>query len=70
MKKYAKDNYNNNPEDTISNTERGNKMFWKIMGKFMEKSNKATVIPPLITSDVNYAFTDIEKSFNVKRPTI
>ena len=62
MKKYAKDNYNNNLEDTILNTERGNKTFWQVMGRFMEKSNKDTVIPPLITSDGNYAFTDMEKA--------
>ena len=63
MKKYAKDNYNNNLEDTILNTERDNKTFWQIMGRFMKKkSNKDTVIPPLLTSDGNYAFTDIEKA--------
>ena len=47
MKKYAKDNHNNNLEDTILNTEQGNKTFWQVMGRFMEKSNKVTVIPPL-----------------------
>ena len=61
MKKHAKDNYNNNLEDTILNTERGNKTFWQVMGRFMGKSED-TVIPPLITSDGNYAFTDIEKA--------
>ena len=30
------------------------------MGRFMKKRNKDTVSPPLITSDGNYAFTDIE----------
>ena len=62
MKKYAKDNYNNNLEDTNLNTERGNKTFWQVIGRFMDKSNKDTVIPPLITSNGNYAFTDIEKA--------
>ena len=42
MKKYAKDNYSNNIEDTISNTEWRNKTFWQIMGRFME--NKVTKI--------------------------
>ena len=32
------------------------------MGRCIEKSNKDTEIPPLITSDGNYAFTDIEKA--------
>ena len=62
MKIYVKDNYNNNLEDTILNTERGNKTFWQDMDRFMEKSNKDTAIPTLIMSDGNYAFTDIEKA--------
>ena len=57
MKKYAKDtcNYNNNLEDMISNTEQDNRTFWQIMGRFMKKRNKDTVIPPVITSDDNCA---------------
>ena len=62
MKKFAKDNYNNNVEDTISNTERGSKTFWQIMGRFMGKSNSYTVIPPLKMHNGDYAFTDIEKA--------
>ena len=62
MKKFAKDNYNNNVEDTISNTERGSKTFWQIMGRFMGKDNSDTVIPPIKTQNGDYAFTDIEKA--------
>ena len=62
MKKFAKDNYNNNVEDTISNTERGSKTFWQFMGRFMGKSNSDTVIPPLKTQNGDYAFTDIEQA--------
>ena len=62
MKKFAKDNYNNNIEDMISNTERGSKTFWQVMGRFMGKGNSDSVIPPLKMSDGNYAFTDLEKA--------
>ena len=62
MKKFAKYNYNNNVEDTISNTERGSKTFWQIMGRFMGKYNSDTVIPPLKMHNGDYAFTDIEKA--------
>ena len=34
-------------EDMISKTKKGNKTFWKIIGRFMEKSNKDTMIRPL-----------------------
>ena len=37
MKKYAKGNYNNNLEDTILNTERGNKTFWQAMEIYGKK---------------------------------
>lgn len=62
MKRYAKENYNNNLEEMISNTQRGNKTFWQIMGRFMDKSKKDTVIPPLQMSGGAYAFTDFEKA--------
>ena len=62
MKKFAKDNYNNNVENTISNTERGSKTFWQIMGRFMGKDYSDTVIPPLKMHNGDYAFTDIEKA--------
>ena len=31
MKKYAKDNYNNNLETIISSKDNGNKTFWQVM---------------------------------------
>ena len=62
MKKFAKDNYNNNIEDMISNTDRGSKTFWQVMGRFMRKGTSDSVIPPLKMPDDNYAFTDLEKA--------
>ena len=37
MKKYAKENYNNNLETIISSKDNGNKTFWQVMGRFMGK---------------------------------
>lgn len=62
MKKYAKENYNNNLEDIISDKENGNKSFWQIMGRFMGNNNNLNTIPPLKISDNTYAFTDNEKA--------
>ena len=66
MKKFAKDNYNNNIEDKISNTKRGSKTFSQVMGRFMGKGNSDSAIPPLKMSDGNYAFTDLDKSHHVE----
>ena len=62
MKKYAKENYNNNLETIISSKDNGNKTFWHVMGRFMGKTNNSTIIPPLRLSDNNYAFTNKEKA--------
>ena len=62
MKKYAKENYNNNLETIISNKDNGNKTFWQVMGRFMCKTNNSIIIPPLRLSDNNYAFTNKEKA--------
>ena len=47
VKKYAKENYNNNFEDIVLNAEYGNKTFWQLMGRFMGENNTCSVIPPL-----------------------
>ena len=63
MKKYAKENYNNNLETIISSKDNGNKTFWQVMGRFMgSKTNNSTIIPPLRLSDNNYVFTNKEKA--------
>ena len=62
MKKYAKENYNNNLETIVSSKNNGNKTFWQVMGRFMGKTNNSTIIPPLRLSDNNYAFTNKEKA--------
>lgn len=62
IKKNAKDNYKNNLEEIISNNERGNKTFRRIMGRCMPKSNSSLVNPPLRGSDGTCVFMDIEKA--------
>ncbi|MEW8548488.1 MAG: reverse transcriptase family protein [Candidatus Thiodiazotropha sp.] len=61
MKKYAKENFDNNLEDIVLNAEYGNKTFWQLMGRFMGKNNTCSIIPPLKKTDENYAFDDDEK---------
>ena len=62
MKKYAKENYINNFEDTILSSENSTKTFWKIMGQFVGKQAITNPIPPLYTSNNNYVFSDEEKA--------
>ena len=62
MKKYAKENYINNFEDTILSSENSTKTFWQIMGRFMGKQAITNSIPPLYTSNNNYVFSDEEKA--------
>ena len=62
MKKYAKENYINNFEDTILSSESSTITFWQIMGRFMGKQAIINSIPPLYTSNNNYVFSDEEKA--------
>ena len=62
MKKYAKENYNNNRETIISSKDNVDKTFWQVMGRFIGKTNNSTIFPPLRLSDNNYASTDKEKA--------
>ena len=58
MKKYAKENYINNFEDTILSSENSTKTFWQIMSRFMGKQAITNSIPPLYTSNNNYVLND------------
>ena len=60
MKKYAKENFMNNFEDSLNNPD-SNKTFWQIMGRFMGKQSQTNTIPPLCKSNDSYAFSDEEK---------
>lgn len=64
MKKFAKENYINNIEDTVLNKDSGNscKTFWQVMGRFMGKKGTSVIIPPLEKQDNTYAFTDEDKA--------
>ena len=65
-KKHAKENYFNNLETVITDSDKSNpKLYWKIL-KQLNKSNKnSETIPPLktvIDGREKYSFTDQEKS--------
>ena len=62
MKKYAKENYIHNFEDTILSSDNSTITYWQIMDWFMGKQAITNYIPPLYTSNNNYVFSDEEKA--------
>ena len=64
MKTFAEENCINNIDNIISNhdTSSSSKTFWRIMGRFMGKSNTSTNIPHLHIGDNKFAFSNQEKT--------
>ena len=67
LKKYAKEQYFSNMEDSIVDSNKNNpKLYWKLLKQLVKSNKKCEIIPPLKTTldngDEIYHFNDTDKA--------